>query len=315
MSALDDTYSLSTRWNAFRHTDGETMIAEIIEQTGLQAVELGYDLTIDLVPGVTRMVMNNAVRVLSVHNFCPVPIGAHRGHPELYLLGAPTPRERQGAIIHTTKTIQFAAEIGAKAVVCHAGYVAMKHLTPSLVRLHMEDQANTPKYEKTKMRLLMKRDKRLQRTTDNLVASLEQLIPVLEDAGVVLGLENLPAWESIPSEPEMDTLNRRLNSPWIRHWHDIGHGRIRQNLGLVAQNHWIEKLKPITAGFHIHDVKPPAFDHLPPSAGDIDFHLLAPLIAPGAIKVFEPSPGTPADALRVGIQHVQQAWAPRAVTS
>ena len=40
------------------------------------------------------MVEQKAVRVVSVHNFCPVPIGAPRGHPELFTFADPDDRVR-----------------------------------------------------------------------------------------------------------------------------------------------------------------------------------------------------------------------------
>jgi hypothetical protein len=47
-----------------------------------------------------------------VHNFCPVPIGAPRGHPEIWTLAARDERERESAMHHTGRTIRFAAEVG-----------------------------------------------------------------------------------------------------------------------------------------------------------------------------------------------------------
>ena len=88
--------SLSTRWNAGRHQSGQALIEEILE-LGLGIVELGYDLRAELIPGVKAMVASGAVRVDSVHNFCPVPIGAPRPHPELYTPASPDRREREFA--------------------------------------------------------------------------------------------------------------------------------------------------------------------------------------------------------------------------
>ena len=45
--------SVSTHWNTFRHATGESMIEEILE-LGVDAVELGYDLRIDMVAGVKK---------------------------------------------------------------------------------------------------------------------------------------------------------------------------------------------------------------------------------------------------------------------
>ena len=106
-------FGLTTRWNARRHRSGESMIEEILE-LGIDHVELGYDTRRDLIPGVQSMVEQGAVSVDSVHNFCPVPMTVSRGHPEIYTFADRDPRVRQQAVRHTTTTIRFAAEVGAK---------------------------------------------------------------------------------------------------------------------------------------------------------------------------------------------------------
>ena len=104
--------AISTRWNAGRHRSGEAMIEEILD-LGLGLVELGYDLRAELIPGVKTLVASGAVRVGSLHNFCPVPVGAPRPHPELYTPASPDRREREFAVIHISRTLRFAAEMGA----------------------------------------------------------------------------------------------------------------------------------------------------------------------------------------------------------
>jgi len=98
-------FALSTRWNAFRHTDGEAMIEEIL-RLSLDRVELGCDLRMDLVPGVLAAVRRKAVRVGSLHNFCPLPVGAPRPDPELFLPASPDARERESAVRHQQRAAQ-----------------------------------------------------------------------------------------------------------------------------------------------------------------------------------------------------------------
>ena len=72
--------ALTTRWNAGRHRDGQALVEEILG-LGFRRIELGYDTRADLLPGIRQMVDTRAVRVDSLHNFCPIPLGAPRGHP------------------------------------------------------------------------------------------------------------------------------------------------------------------------------------------------------------------------------------------
>jgi len=300
--------ALSTRWNASRHTDGEALVADIIESTGLTHLELGYDLTRDLVPGILRMVEQKAVRVNSLHNYCPVPTGAPQGHPELFLLADRDPRTREAAVRHTIQTVEFAAQVGARVVVCHAGYVKMRRYTPTLIELAVKGQQYSPRYEKLKTKLLLKRDQKAPRHLDWWQAGIEALLPSLEKHRVAVAFENLPTWEAIPTEIEMEKICARVNSPWVRGWYDVGHGQIRQNLGLIAQRQWIARLAPWLAGFHIHDVHPPAQDHVMPPDGSMDFHALATVIPASALKVIEPSPSTPPDVMRRAVEILQACW-------
>lgn len=299
--------SLSTHWNAHRHGSGEALIEEILG-LGLKSVELGYDLTMDLVPGVLSMAAQGAVAVTSVHNYCPVPLGVPQGHPELFLLTSSEARVRQRAITQTLKTVEFAAKAGASTVVLHAGRVEMKSLTRQLLSLADEGLQFQTKYDKTKMKLLLQRDKKIKKHLDHLYSALETMLPSLEAAGVALGLEILPSWEAIPSEMEMEQIATRFNSPFIRYWYDTGHGRIRENLGLVSSMRWLERLSPHLAGMHLHDVSRIGHDHLMPPVGDMDFTMLKSFLRENMPLVLEPAPGMPVEMVEEGIQIISEAF-------
>jgi sugar phosphate isomerase/epimerase len=298
---------LTTRWNAGMHTEGERMIEEILA-LGFDHVELGYDLRLDLVPGVLRMVQQKAVRVVSVHNFCPVPVVVLKGHPELFSLSARDPRERERAIHHTTRTIRFAAEVGAGVVVAHAGNVEMTKRSGELLALCAEGRLFTPAYERTKLKLQMAREKKAKRHLDGLRESVTALLPVLAETGVQLAFENLPTWEAVPTEMEMEALCREMNTPHLRYWHDIGHGQIRQLLGFINQERWLERLAPWLVGLHIHDVRPPALDHAMPPGGMVDFKLFRRLAKTDILRILEPGPGAPAEKITEAADWLRRIW-------
>ena len=300
-------YALSTHWNAYRHSSGEALVEEIL-RAGFGQMELGYDLRPDLAPGVREMVRRGAISVSSVHNFCPVPVGAPHGHPELFTFASLDPEVRARAIHHTRRTIEFASELGAPCVVAHAGNVEMRNLTHKLVALYECGRQFDRRYERIKLKLLMRREKKIARQLEALDQSLVALLPALESARVRLALENLPSWEGIPSEAETEAICRKFQSPWIGYWHDIGHGQVRQNLGFISQRHWVEKLSPWLAGMHIHDVVPPAQDHLMPPDGNVDFAAFSGLVHDRLALVFEPAPGMPIEKIREGLRIVRAAW-------
>lgn len=293
--------AISTHWNAFRHKTGEGMIEEILA-LGFTHVELGYDVSLELVPGVRKMRDQKAVVVDSAHNFCPVPMGAYRGHPELFTLASLDDHVRRSAVIHTLKTAEFVVAVGASTIVTHCGFIDIGISTDDLLKLCRDGRQFSPKYDKVKLKLLMAREKKAERYVNQLSKSIEELLPELERMKIKLAIENLPYWEAVPSEPEMETLLTRFGSPSLCYWHDAGHAQIRQYLGFISHQMWLNKLSPRLAGFHIHDVDGQGRDHLMPPKGGMDFSFLKPFLATNALLVLEPAPGTPendiVDAMR-----------------
>jgi sugar phosphate isomerase/epimerase len=299
--------AISTHWNAHRHVSGRAMVCECA-QLGLLDVELGYDLTLDLAAGVRESVARGEIRVGSVHGFCPVPVGAPAGHPELFLLGSTDHRQRSSAVRYATATVDFAAEVGAGVVVMHAGRVDMPAYTRDLIALAEQGHAFEPRYDRIKMKLFMKREERVRPHLEALTRSLDELMPTLERTGVKLALENLPDWESVPNESEMEALASRFTNGRVGCWHDTGHALVRQNLGFISQRRWLERLKPHLLGMHLHAVEPPARDHLMPPRGRLDLEALRPFAEVCGRVVLEPAPGTPRDEITTAIRLIADSW-------
>jgi sugar phosphate isomerase/epimerase len=303
----DLEFALSTHWNAHRHIHGEAMLEEILA-LGFRSVELGYDLRIDLVPGVKKLVEAGTVKVTSLHNFCPVPIGAPRGHPELYTLAASDKRERQNAVHYTSQTLRFAAEVGAKYIVVHSGNVEMDLISRQLFDMYVEGQLYTDQFEKVKLKMQVVRDRKVPKQLEYLNESLDKLLPVIAETGVKIALENLPTWESIPTEVELEVLMRKYFAHGVCYWHDMGHAQIRQNLGLINVERWMDRLQPYIVGMHVHDVHPPASDHVMPPLGQIRFERFQKYGTSDIVRVIEPTTKTPADEIVKGLAFLKSTW-------
>lgn len=302
------TFALSTHWNAGWHETGEAMVDDILA-LGIDHLELGYDLRIDQVPGVRRRVEEGAVKVQSVHNYCPTPVGAPRGHPELFLMSAREQRTRDSAVLHISNTIQFAAELGADVVVVHAGRISMRHISTSLLHMFADGKQFSKRYEKLRTKLLMKREKLAPPCLDRIKGCLEELLPFLEKHKVRLAIENLPSWETVPNEAELVSLLDEFDTPHLCAWHDTGHGRLREIIGFASATRWLEKYGTRLAGMHIHDVSATGMDHVMPPLGTMDFTTFKPFVRDDMVLAFEPAPGTPAMEVKEGLRTVAQAWA------
>ena len=306
-------FSLSTNWNAQRHEEGERLVDEIAA-LGFGALELGYHMTEELAAGVRRRVQAGAVTVDSVHAYCPVPIGAPHGYPELYLLASLDEDERAMAAILIGRTLTFAASMGASAVVVHAGRVFLNSFfgdpgTRTLVDvLESEGAPDAERYQRALAKALRRRAARVRKYFDGFCLSLDALLPKFEKAGVTLCLENLPSIEAFPDEREMLMLKQRFDTPALAYWHDMGHGQVRENLGWSRHAETARELLPLTRGIHIHDALPLLKDHLPPGKGEIDFEAFSFYGADGVLKVFEPGPDVTGPELTEALRFVEKAW-------
>ena len=282
-------FALSTNWCNRRIESGEE-IAEKAKALGFDALELGFHTTMQQVQGFRAKL--DVMPVGSVHAFCPVPISAPQGYPELYQLADFDDEMRAMARIHVKRNVEFAASMGADAVVLHAGRVMCRGF---LRRWDMK-----------------RRVKRGAKMVEVFKRELEQIVPVLEKNKVTLGLENLPYLEGFPSEWEM----KDLVGDWVRPWLDTGHDFVRRI------NHWPtdaqdilpssliphpSSLNPI--GLHVNDSQG-GDDHLPPGEGKVDFAALKPIAENARHVVFEPAPSVTEEELKKGLSFIRELWIP-----
>ncbi len=306
--------ALSTNWNSKRHTDGSAIVDEALD-LGFDALELGYNLTENQAREIKQRVVNGAIQVDSVHCYCPVPIGAPHGYPELYLLASLDEDERVMARINIERCLEFAAEEGARVMVLHAGRIFLKRVfrridTGTLAEvLGAEGGNDGDRYLSLLERALKLRQARVRKYFDSFCLSLETMLPQFEELGVTLALENLPSIEAFPNTAEMLLLKERFDTPALAYWHDIGHAQVREFFGWEKQQDVAAALLPCTAGVHIHDAQPLLDDHLPPGTGLVDFRQLRVYADDRIVKVFEPRSDLQPDEIRQALVFIRSVWA------
>src|SRR5271170_6015065 len=98
-------YSFSTCWNSHRHTDGRAMLREI-RSHGFEYAELSHGIRISLLPGIYEAVEAGEIKISSLLNFCPLPLGVNHAAPNIYQFSSPDRREQESAWRHSVKTIE-----------------------------------------------------------------------------------------------------------------------------------------------------------------------------------------------------------------
>src|SRR5215468_2411301 len=194
-------YSLSTCWNSHRHTDGRAMLREI-RDLGFEYAELSHGIRISLLPGIFDAVEAGEIKISSLHNFCPLPIGVDRPAPNLYKFSSDDRRERDGAFKHTLKTLETAARLQARLVVLHTGCVDMKDYTDKLIEMVGEDKMGTTRYEKLCQEVLELREKKKERYVQNAFEMIGRIVDEAKPRKLKLGIENREALEEIPFESD-----------------------------------------------------------------------------------------------------------------
>jgi sugar phosphate isomerase/epimerase len=300
-------YSFSTCWNSQRHTDGRAMLAEI-RDLGFGYAELSHGTRISLLPGILEAVDAGEMKISSLHNFCPLPMGVNHSAPNLFQFTSEDPRERENAVKQTLKTFEFALRVKAPLVVLHLGSIELKSYTDKLLELLERGGGESPKFRKLCEEADAKREKRKEKHVENMVATMRRLIPEAEKLGLKLGCENRQALEEIPFDSDFPFLFRELNSPVVGYWHDTGHAQIKENLGFIGHHMQLESLQEQLFGFHIHDVQPPGRDHCSPGTGNVNFKALAEFVRPDHIKVFEFGPGLTTEEALAGVAHLKDLW-------
>jgi sugar phosphate isomerase/epimerase len=279
-----------------------------IRDLGFQYAELSHGTRISLLPGILEAVAAGEIRISSLHNFCPLPMGVTYPAPNLYQFSAERARERELALRYTLKTIELAARVKAPAVVLHAGSIEMKDYTNKLLELVARDERETPKYAKLCADLDEKREAKKGPFVERVNELLKQLLPAAEAQGVRLGIENRQSLDELPIESDFQFLFRDLPSPNLVYWHDTGHAQIKENLGFIRHTMHLESLRDRLFGFHLHDVQFPGKDHCAPGSGTVNWAALKPLVKPEHLKIFEFSPSLTVEELKGGVAHLKQIW-------
>ena len=292
--------AFSSCWNNSRHTDGESMIEEIVD-LGFSHIELSHGMTIAKLPGIKKAFNRGIFTCSGVHNYFPPPVEVMIDAPDAYEFTSHRPYDRQRAMDMTLRTLDMAAEFGAHYLVLHMGSVPMnpKKWTQPLTAMVAEGRGRHPDFVKTKLAFVRKREKVAPLYYHRAIEALTTIAERAAEVGVKLAIESRSRFEDMPNEREMLNLQSHFaDNPWVGYWHDFGHVQLKHNLGLLDHMEWLETISPHLIGGHVHDVEWPARDHRVPFSGTLDYAALLRFFPSGVPLVWELSPSRDAAEIR-----------------
>lgn len=273
---------------------------------GFDHIELSHGIRITLVPGILRAVEEGIVTICSTHNFCPLPTGINQPAPNLYSPSSPDPREHQQWLRHTRRSLEFSRQVGARYMVTHMGSVRFFWGKPgSTLRNFLEKnpgaKVTEDPYRQLAAKTIQKVRKKMPKFWEQLQMSLEEILPDAERCQVTLGAENREGCEELPLDPDFPEFFRQArNHKMLAWWHDAGHARIKERLGLLNHRQFLEENHKNLVGFHLHDVSEEGRDHQALGTGTVDFEMVKMFFRPEHILVLELQP-------RLSVEEVLQS--------
>ena len=297
---------ISTCWWHNGVNQGDEIIDDIL-RLGLEGVELEYRITGTLYRQMKPR-LKESLKVLSIHNFFPKPEGmaGQKGSGDLFLLSSTDKDERLRAVEYTIRTMDQADDLGTKAVILHLGRVDMTYPIPGYLtpnRKSMTEGGSAPSLTKDQRQ---ERETRHRKNLDAVLFSLDKLNLEAEKRGLFLGIENRYHFFEIPDFRETGIILDRFQGGYVRYWHDVGHARAQENMGIICQKDLLEAYSEMMIGIHLHDVKG-IDDHLAPGQGEMDYEEIRPFLKSSHIKILEVHSKVDREDLIDGIRIIKKA--------
>jgi sugar phosphate isomerase/epimerase len=274
------------------------MIREIAD-LGFGHVELSHGIRIMLVPGILKAVAEGVIKVGSTHNFCPLPTGISQAAPNLFEPSSADAREQDQWVRHTKRSIDLAAQLEARALVCHLGSVVFFWLNPSrrlLARLEKtppEDVATDKDYQAILAKSVAKLRARMPPYWERTLKNVGKVLDYAAKSGIRLGFENREKFEELPVDADFPGFLAGLpaGAP-AGYWHDTGHAEIKRSMGLIDPFQQLGQNAARLVGFHLHDVNDEGEDHHAIGSGHVDFVWVSGFWRPEHLLVLELGPRT-----------------------
>jgi sugar phosphate isomerase/epimerase len=230
----------------------------------------------------------NDLKIVSIHNFFPVPDILETGGADVFHFSSEDREERSLAVKYAVKTIQIASELGARAVVLHLGMIQMD-AQKEFFDLYDAGKIGSEEYERVLEEFKVQRDSRKGKGLDMMLLSMDKVQEAAERYGVDVGIENRYDFRECPNFEEMAVIFEKFGGGRIGYWHDVGHAKVQENLGVVETKEMLDAYGKYLVGVHLHDVNGYS-DHHVPGIGEVDFDLLKKYLKKDTIKILEIHP-------------------------
>ena len=190
------TIALSTMYAPQKRFENGADFARYAAEAGYDAIEVSHSTP----PEKLREILDSGILpVTSVHQPAPhVEVDGGKSNADLNL--ASTKRsEHARALRHALRSLEWAAEAGASALVVHLGYVegSFSGTTAELYRLFRQHGIRDNRAAEARAEMEQRRAEAAPANLEAARASLEQLVEAARPHGIVIGIEN----RRLPPDP------------------------------------------------------------------------------------------------------------------
>ncbi len=276
---MTEPIGLSTSWNG---PGGNP--AQLLEQDrglGFRRIEAYAHFTIDALRALAAAAAERAMHIGSLHGPCPVA-----QPPTGDWLASTNPSESSRAVDAHRRTIDAAAEVGAKAIVVHLGNSGVASRQASIFDTISRHGRLSAEHVRLRDSAWKEREAAKGPHLDVALKNIRALGEHALGTGVRLGVECRDGYFEIPSLDEFAQVLGACDGLPVGYWHDAGHGAKLDYLGFLEHEEFLRRYGAQIVGMHIHDTLN-GRDHLAPGNGNTDFSMLARYLRPETIRTLE----------------------------
>jgi len=279
-------FGLSTSWNGQRQSRPSDLLDEH-ERLGFRRLEAYALHTPANLTELGALAQARGFEITSLHAPCPIAVD-ERGNRARWgdWLASTNQTDRRFAVDTVKKTIDAAAELGARGIVIHLGTTSGFSRQRSIVDTIARDGRNNPAHLQMVEQALKDREANKQPNLDAAISSIRELGEHAVGTPLRLGVEARDMYQEIPSLDEMGTVLDACAGLPVGYWHDAGHGAKLEYCGFWPHEEYLKRYADRMVGMHVHDTQL-ARDHRAPGQGTTDFAMLAKYVRPDTILTIE----------------------------
>jgi sugar phosphate isomerase/epimerase len=221
-------------------------------------------------------------------------------------------REHYQWVRNTKRSLDFAAQVHARVLVCHLGSVKYFLFNPANRLERYLDKhpdaalAEDKRYQAMLAKSLSKLRARKGRYWERAQSSVKGILDFAAQRGVSLGIENREKFCELPLDADFpEFLSSLPDGARAGYWHDCGHAYLKSRLGLLNHREHLEKNAGRLIGFHLHDVNAEGQDHQAVGSGKIDFKMVSEFWRPHHLLTLELGPRASSDDVRASKERIE----------